>query len=98
MAHLNWKQDSRIVVMIYLIQNLNNGFVKIGRSANPQKRLRQLQTGSGDKLTLLRTYSVANDVAMERRLHSMFWQSKKKGEWFNFPSPDYLAFIDEFLT
>jgi len=83
--------------MIYLIQNLNNGFVKIGRSANPQKRLRQLQTGSGDKLTLLRTYQSTNDVVVERRLHSMFWQSKKKGEWFNFPSADYLDFIDAFL-
>lgn len=84
--------------MLYLIQNCNTNYIKIGISSQPYKRLAQLQTGSGDKLKLLKVYNLDNDRVMEKRLHKMLWQSKKSGEWFNFSSPDYLQFIDDLLT
>jgi len=83
--------------MIYLIENLETGQIKIGRSLNPHKRVKQLQTGSCHKLNLVRIYDVESDLSVERRLHSMLWESRKRGEWFYFPSHEYVAFIDELL-
>ena len=83
--------------MIYLIENLETGQIKIGRSINPHKRVKQLQTGSCHKLNLVRIYDVESDLSVERRLHSMLWESRKRGEWFDFPSPEYVNFIDELL-
>ena len=41
---------------IYLIQNLETSRYKIGISKHPQKRIKQLQTGSGEELKLIHTY------------------------------------------
>ena len=38
---------------LYIIQSSNKGNFKIGRSKNPSKRLKQLQTGSPYKLKLV---------------------------------------------
>ena len=37
---------------LYIIQSDKTGMIKIGRSKNPQKRLKQLQTGNPNKLKL----------------------------------------------
>ena len=38
---------------LYIIQSDVTGMIKIGRSKNPQKRLKQLQTGNPNKLKLI---------------------------------------------
>ena len=84
--------------MLYLIQDCSSELVKIGISNNPQKRLRQLQTGTGNQLKLLQTYKTENDRHWEKRIHKMFWQNRKKGEWFALnPLNAYLVLLDELL-
>jgi len=85
--------------MLYLIQNLSTNEIKIGYSSDPQKRLKQLQTGSGGRLKVIRAYYLDNEKVWEKRLHRMLWQSKRRGEWFKFePLEEYLRFIDELFN
>lgn len=74
--------------MIYLIQNTTNSQIKIGRSKNPKRRLKTLQTGNGDRLKIIAQFDVEKDRHFEKRIHRAFWQFRKKGEWFEFPNKD----------
>ena len=52
---------------LYIIQSDISGAMKIGRSKNPKKRLKQLQTGSPYKLKLL--VEVPGKGLLEKSLH-----------------------------
>jgi len=69
---------------LYIIQSSNNGCFKIGRSKHPEKRLKQLQTGSPYKLKLVLV--LLNEGKQEKSLHMRFPKSEItcKGEWFDF--------------
>ena len=69
---------------LYVIQSDVTGAVKIGISTDPQKRLKQLQTGSPYKLKLL--CSIANMSHREKIIHNRLKDYKMscKGEWFDF--------------
>lgn len=62
--------------------------VKVGVSKNPEKRVKQLQTGNSDSLSLLFTEefecSRKNLLQIEHKLHLGLAHicSKKTGEWF----------------
>jgi hypothetical protein len=74
----------------YFMQN-EDGDVKIGKTTWPiQIRLRQLQTGSSQKLTLL---FVAEGVDREKEWHERFKHLKIKGEWYR-GTPALLGFIE----
>jgi len=47
--------------MIYLIHNTNNNTLKIGKSNNPEKRLKQLLTATSDELKLLKIIKGEDD-------------------------------------
>lgn len=65
---------------IYFIKNKNND-IKIGRSENIEKRLKELQTGNSNNLKLL--YFI-KDVpeSFEKHLHDICVRFKIQGEWF----------------
>ncbi len=65
---------------VYFIQGLCGGAIKIGYSADPSKRLKELQTGYPDTLTLV--LMIPGDENTERALHNQFEASRLKGEWF----------------
>tara|TARA_E500000178_G_C16776813_1_gene641755 strand:+ start:194 stop:499 length:306 start_codon:yes stop_codon:yes gene_type:complete len=69
---------------LYVIQSDVTGAVKIGISSHPQKRLKQLQTGSPYQLKLL--CSIANMSHKEKIIHNRLKDYKMscKGEWFDF--------------
>jgi predicted GIY-YIG superfamily endonuclease len=69
---------------IYIIASNANGPVKIGRSADPQKRLKQLQTGHALPLTIHYQQEISGDEVnlMERAVHKMIRHKRLKGEWF----------------
>tara|TARA_B100000214_G_C23743328_1_gene524271 strand:- start:121 stop:417 length:297 start_codon:yes stop_codon:yes gene_type:complete len=79
---------------LYIVQSDVSGAIKIGRSKDPRKRLKQLQTGSPYKLKLLAIVPEKGNI--EKSLHSSFSSYKKscKGEWFDFDCvgsfPDWL--------
>lgn len=76
--------------MIYFIRNIVSGNLKIGFSDTPSKRLKDLQTGSADKLVLIKT--IPGDKELEVRLHEQFAHCRLDGEWFK-PADEVLEFI-----
>jgi hypothetical protein len=88
-----------ILKMLYIIYSDPNLY-KIGISASPERRLKQLQTGNGQKLHLYKVYKVKDEKVLEKRLHSMLWQNKAilgKSEWFRL-CPETLEWLDQFLS
>lgn len=69
--------------MVYLIYCSYTNLVKIGYAKNPERRLKQLQTGSAYPLIILKTIPNATK-RLEKELHFKFRHYKLEGEWFKF--------------
>ena len=69
---------------LYIIQSAVTGAVKIGRSNDVEKRLKQLQTGSPYRLVLLAKFE--NKGCIEIYLHRELarYKSVMQGEWFSY--------------
>lgn len=71
---------------VYFIgENPYDGGVKIGRSRDPKKRLKQCQTGSRRRLTLMRVIkcdSLLESMQLESSLHQQYNDIREDGEWF----------------
>ena len=80
---------------IYLIQSLENSYYKIGVSKNPQKRIKQLQTGNSSKLKLIDTFRTEHANVIEKTLQRRYNYLKKEGEWFDLSVLNELSFSDE---
>ena len=73
---------------LYLFQMRVTGAIKIGRSSNPERRIKQLQVGSPHRLRVLMV--VPNQGGTEKDLHRRLNHHRlrvDKGEWFG---PDCL--------
>lgn len=80
---------------VYLIQSLEDGYYKIGISKNPQKRIKQLQTGNSSELKLIVFYQsdIANKI--ENVLHNRYSHFRKEGEWFDLSIINEITFKEE---
>lgn len=69
---------------LYVIENVNNGLIKIGYSKNPEGRCRSLQTGNADTLKVFHTVQINESRArtVEQKLHKEIGYLRVKGEWF----------------
>ena len=63
---------------LYIIQSDLTGMIKIGRSKDPQKRLKQLQTGNPNKLKLI--VSFKGDGWKEKILHERLRRYRREGD------------------
>src|SRR4051812_41688845 len=82
--------------MIYFIEAVGHGRVKIGYAANPWKRLRQLQTGHPFELKMLAC--LPGELSDEQRLHKEFDSLRIGGEWFKLtPEIESLFELPELL-
>jgi hypothetical protein len=90
---------------IYLIYCKNINLYKIGLSVNPEKRLKQLQTGTPYELNIVSLYDSKYPFKTESILHKSLISKKVaedfqfnfeylKGEWFNLSSDEILNFCD----
>ena len=70
---------------IYLIRNDDTKALKIGIGINPSKRIKQLQTGSSAKLTLIYEREINYASKVERNLHIDYKDYRLEGEWFDLP-------------
>lgn len=71
---------------VYIIESEN--LYKIGKSKNPHKRIKQLQTGS-ERVLNLKYFKVVEDMLKaEQILHTLFNCSRKHGEWFKLTKTD----------
>jgi hypothetical protein len=77
---------------VYLIRG-NDGRYKIGIAKNPKQRIRQLQTGNSDELTLIETYQSENASKIETALHNRFSHVRQSGEWFDLSITEEVNFI-----
>lgn len=80
-------------IYTYFIAKGWPGPIKIGKSKNPAKRLRQLQTASPERLHLV-AY-IEGDV--EKELHRRFHGDRIRGEWFE-PEEWLLEWIEGAAT
>lgn len=66
---------------LYFIQSERTGHIKVGRSVDPYRRLKALQTGNQCKLRLVASFE--NMGWREPSLHDHLKQWRVKGEWFH---------------
>lgn len=69
---------------MYIIQSHTTGAFKVGRSSDPERRLRELQTGSPYKLKLILVLRDEGhrEKALHDRLSGYRSQGTYQGEWF----------------
>ena len=68
---------------LYIITDGENA--KVGKSDNPEKRLKELQTGNANHLSLVLTFPVPSDkvFSIEKQCHDeLRLHFEKRGEWF----------------
>lgn len=67
---------------LYLIHDVDANLLKIGRSVDAKKRLKQLQTANGHKLVLLCVLKEQGDL--EREMQENFVELNTNGEWYKY--------------
>lgn len=74
---------------IYLIEDTYSKLFKIGVTRGDVKnRLKKLQTGNGNKLSLIKTYTSNYPFKAEKLLHNRFREKKVLNEWFDLTKED----------
>ena len=80
---------------VYLIQNLETSKYKIGVSKHPKKRVKQLQTGSGEEIKLIHEFKSQFPRKVETALHNRYGHLRAEGEWFLITLSEEVVFIKE---
>lgn len=81
------KQEKR-KHMLYAVST-ESGFIKIGKSIDVISRIKELQIGNHENLTLLGISGLSED---DLEVHPVLVDHHKRGEWF-YPSEEVRAFI-----
>ena len=79
--------------MIYFIR-AGDGAVKIGKAKNSLARLKQLQTGQAERLSVIR--EMPGDLPEERWLHQYYAGRHLGGEWYRYSESMMLIEVPEF--
>lgn len=81
--------------MLYLISD--NSRLKIGWSKHPERRLKQLQTGSGSTLKIVFKADVPK--YMEKRVHHILrrFKTRPRNEWFELSGIEIDELVDKIL-
>lgn len=81
--------------MSYIYVIGTNEQIKIGFSKQPEKRLKQLQTGNMNKLNLYYKEEIHDSKVriVEKLIHRDLRQYKKVGEWFNLSPTDAISHL-----
>jgi Rha family phage regulatory protein len=80
---------------VYIIGNEDNSYIKIGVSADVEKRLKQLQTGSWTNLFLIyKSMVCSNAFDIEKNIHNKISSEKVRGEWFEIEVSEAIKLIE----
>lgn len=79
---------------LYLIRYADSNQFKIGLSANPSKRLEQLQTSTPNILHLVHTIKVDDMVGSELFFHLKYQSKRIRGEWFELSEDEVKEFCN----
>lgn len=77
---------------VYLIGMMGTKFIKIGYSAQPNQRLKELQTACPFSLKLIGF--CPGSKKHERGLHHQLRDYRRNGEWFEFDSTEAMRMIE----
>ena len=78
---------------VYIVEAVGTEAIKVGfTSLDPEKRLRDLQTGSHHELKFIALFSVSKDY--ERVIHDVLKKHHIRGEWYNREGLDLRAIVD----
>jgi hypothetical protein len=82
------------MAFVYLLCDLGeNNLYKIGVTKGKiEKRIKQLQTGNGNEISLINFYETKYPFAIERLLHIKFNSKQLKSEWFELENDDVFKF------
>lgn len=85
---------------VYLFLEIDNNGAetyKIGVTKNePNKRIKQLQTGNPRKIELLKTYKSVNYLKIEKWLHRKYsTKTEAENEWRTLTNQEVFSFIDD---
>lgn len=79
---------------VYLLEDLERGLVKIGKTRKPKQRLSTLRTSSGVKGGReFITDRINGYGSLEKRMHMHFKDQRTQGEWFNVSFNDALDIL-----
>jgi hypothetical protein len=67
---------------VYVIGSPESHLIKIGYSDDPVRRLREIQNMSPASLQIL--WITPGNMELEQRLHRVFAERRRHGEWFDF--------------
>lgn len=67
---------------IYFVHAPLSRRIKIGRAADPYRRLQILQVGSPEELVMLGWLRTTPGSKLERNIHGLFKRHRTRGEWF----------------
>ncbi|MDV8154526.1 GIY-YIG nuclease family protein [Acinetobacter bereziniae] len=84
------KQDA-CLLKTYVVQDVDTGIVKIGKSKNVQTRLSAIKNNSGRNLKIIAIFP--EDI--EKQLHIKYAEFRKVGEWFSLPQFELDDLINE---
>lgn len=85
LKEVNEPKTPKSFTKIYVMIDKNTGYYKIGRSKNPEKRERTLQS---EKPTIEMLFNRDARVKDEKELHNMFSDKRVRGEWFDLNGSD----------
>ena len=89
-------QDNRMRQFVYIIENVDNGAIKIGVGNDPNKRLKQLQTGSVSELELVYQSNVcSNAFDIEAECHHHFEEYHIRGEWYDVSKNEVINYLEQ---
>lgn len=71
---------NEITGYVYVIGNVDHKVCKIGYSKNPERRIKDLQTGYPYTLSILRKFK--SNMVIEKELHEKYDKYRLNGEWF----------------
>jgi len=70
--------------VVYFIEAVGTGRIKIGRTNNLTRRLTELQANSPHVLLVRKTIKTYDMRAVELELHRRFAYARAEGEWFRY--------------
>lgn len=77
------------------MQSADSGYYKIGVSNCPAKRVKQLQTGNAEKITLINSFETEIPFLVEKSIKNFLSPYLKHGEWFSLSIEQELSFVKE---
>jgi len=90
-------KDEKYDDHLYFISD-ENYRIKIGRSINPEKRLKELQTGCPTNLKI--EFVIYNKGCLEKKFHNCFKEIQLTGEWFTYSArfDDFFKYVKKYYS